>query len=102
MQKRQDDEKMEGAGQAGQEDGAGTPRHRAGEKRYRSSKDHLDQIDYCPDIKFGSFTIVSVPAELQRWGSSDVVDVGEGEVVSDALFHVAPSLPISVPSVEIC
>jgi len=39
------------------------------------------------------------PSQL---GSSDVVDVGEGEVVSDALFHVAPSLPISVPSVEIC
>ena len=63
-----DDEKMEGAGQAGQEDGARTPRHKAREKRYRSGKDHLEQIDYCPDIKFGSFTIVAVPAGLQRCG----------------------------------
>jgi len=44
------------------------PRHRAGEKRYRSGKDHLEQIDCCPDIKFGSFTIVAVPARLQRCG----------------------------------
>lgn len=65
MQKRQDDEKIEGAGQAG---GAGTLHQRAGEKRCRTGEDRLEQLIHGPGITFGSFNVTSVPVGLQRCG----------------------------------
>ena len=70
LQMRQDDEKMEGAAQAGQADGIGTPHRSAGEKRGRTGEDRVEQLNYYSGIKFGSFTIASVPGGLQSCGGS--------------------------------
>lgn len=85
MQKRQDDEEMEGADQAGQAGGAGTLHRRAGEKRCRTGEDCLEQLNYCPGIKFGSFTIAAIPVGLQRCG-----DQGGEAVPEFTIYHDAP------------
>ena len=97
MQKRQDGEKMEGVGQARQEDG----RCLATELEKRGTGPA--RITWSRSTAVQTSSLEASPLWPSQLVSRDVVDVGVGEVVSDVLsIHVAPLTTRSVLSVENC